>query len=106
MNKIIIINKKDNIGGWKKFYIGRSSPLGNPFSIDSYFGTGCGRIAAVREYRIWLREMISKNDYAVMTELSKMREALMLSDIALECWCYPMMCHGGVIKEYLETGKI
>ena len=107
MNKILIINKKNkNEGNYLKFYIGRPSALGNPYMIESWMGEGCGRIAAIREYRTYLREQIIEGSQQVCAELLRMHNALKEGDVALECWCAPMMCHGEVIKEYLETGKI
>ena len=104
MNKIHIINKRDNINTYEKFYIGRPSPLGNPYEIDNK--NGITRTQVIREYRIYLREAIKASNPKICIELIRMREALQLGDIALECWCAPMMCHGEVIKEYLETGKV
>jgi len=105
MNKILIINKKNkNEGNYLKFYIGRPSVLGNPFEISEH--RGITRTGVIREYREYLREHIIQGNQQMCAELLRMHNALKEGDIALECWCAPMMCHGEVIKEYLETGKL
>jgi len=107
MNKIKITNKESQRAGYKRFYIGRVSPLQNDNMIDSYMGEGCGRIAAIREYRTDLRKKLEANDCnPAIIEIALIKKALSEGNVQLDCHCAPMMCHGEVIKEYLETGKI
>lgn len=104
MGNIIITRKESQREGYKRFYIGRPSPLGNPYELNAL--SGLTRTAAIREYRIWLRQQIAEDNQQVINKLTEIKIALLDSDVALDCHCTPMICHGEVIKEYLETGKI
>lgn len=85
-------------------YIGRPSPLGNPFKIP----LDGNREEVIKKYREWLEKEIEKT-YAN----SRARRALFdlyilakTTNIELECWCAPQACHGDVIKEFIENGKV
>jgi hypothetical protein len=106
MNEIIITRKEKHREGYKRFYIGRPSPLQNDNPIASYAGEGCGRMAAIREYKKDLRQKMINQDDAVMQEIYNMQLELLVGPIQLDCHCAPALCHGEVIKEYLETGKL
>lgn len=88
-------------------YIGRPSPLGNPFTHKR--GTTkadfvvASREEAVREYKKWLINKIIQKDKAVIDELKRLKRiAIKKGELKLGCWCAPKACHGDVIKEILE----
>lgn len=87
-------------------YIGRGSPLGNPYSHQE--GTSApykvaSREEAIEKYRIWLREQIKKPNFKVIEELDRLLyKAISEGELKLRCYCAPAPCHGDVIKEYLE----
>lgn len=92
---IIIVNKHHNKSGE---YIGRGSPLGNPFVIGQH-GT---REQVIAKYRQWLQEQIDKKNPVVLDELNRLgNKAIDDKGLALQCFCYPKPCHGEVIKEKL-----
>ena len=79
-------------------YIGRPSPLGNPFVI----GEDGDRIQVIAKYEKWLRKKIKEKNKKVMDRLT----ALFMfvdddEDLELWCWCAPLPCHGDVIKKIL-----
>jgi len=87
-------------------YIGRGSPLGNPYShLENT--TALYKVAtreeAIEKYRIWLREQIKKPNFKVIEELDRLLyKAISEGNLKLRCFCAPAPCHGDVIKEYLE----
>lgn len=92
---IIIVNKHHGKSGE---YIGRGSPLGNPFVIGKH-GT---REQVITKYAIWLQEQIDKCNPVVLDELNRLgNKAIDEKGLALQCFCYPKPCHGEVIKEKL-----
>lgn len=92
---IIIVNKHHGKSGE---YIGRGSPLGNPFVIGKH-GT---REQVIAKYKVWLQEQIVKGNPVVLDELNRLgNKAIDEKGLALQCFCYPKPCHGEVIKEKL-----
>lgn len=75
-------------------YVGRPSPLGNPFSHLDLPNTirRADLVEAVESYREWLWGKIKSQDSAVMTALGALTEKSILG-----CWCKPKLCHGDVI---------
>mgnify|MGYP005803167945 FL=1 len=92
---IIIVNKHHGKSGE---YIGRGSPLGNPFVI----GKDGTREQVRAKYRGWLNEQIMRKNPVVLDELNRLgNKAIDEKGLALQCFCYPKPCHGEVIKEKL-----
>lgn len=92
---IIIVNKHHGTSGE---YIGRGSPLGNPFVI----GKDGTREQVIAKYEVWLQEQIDKGNPVVLDELNRLgNKAIDEKGLALQCFCYPKPCHGEVIKEKL-----
>lgn len=86
-------NEKDFDG--KVVYIGRGSVFGNPFIMKDE--TMEERLKVINEYeemfysdegkeiRVACKNLVDKHD-----------------DICLMCWCYPLSCHGDILREYME----
>ena len=92
---ITIVNKHHGKSGE---YIGRGSPLGNPFII----GKDGSREQVIAKYRVWLNEQIMRKNPIVLDELNRLgNKAIDEKGLALQCFCYPKPCHGEVIKEKL-----
>lgn len=92
---ITIVNKHHGKSGE---YIGRGSPLGNPFII----GKDGSREQVIAKYRVWLNEQIMRKNPVVLDELNRLgNKAIDEKGLALQCFCYPKPCHGEVIKEKL-----
>jgi Domain of unknown function (DUF4326) len=80
-------------------YIGRPSPLGNPFVI----GRDGDRAEIIRKYERWLIDRIfvasitpQKLAFLSLVDAYERGEAL-----NLECHCAPLPCHGDVIKKLI-----
>ena len=68
-------------------YIGRGTPLGNPYTVDE-LGVG----DALDLYRTWLWGKIRKNDPSVYAEMRAITP-----ETLLVCSCKPRPCHGDVV---------
>lgn len=78
-------------------YVGRGSPLGNPYRIDHRTGevfdpmgdrVGFGVGDALRLYRVWLHEKLTAEDARVMVAMRSIGP-----DTLLVCSCAPKPCH-------------
>jgi len=69
-------------------YIGRGSPLGNPFPITDEMP----RESSIEAYDHWLDQQIASGRPSVLTALRGLNE-----ESALVCSCAPLPCHGEVI---------
>lgn len=67
-------------------YIGRGTPLGNPFTVAEY-----GK-DALALYRAWLWEKLKQRDDMVLGAMRAIRP-----DTPLVCSCKPRPCHGDVV---------
>lgn len=96
--EIQIVNRhKDRVpASIPKFYIGRPSPLGNPFPLSEYT-----REDSIAKYEIWLRAEIKKFGNKAYPAIGNIVEMLMnvSCTVALECFCAPQACHGDVIRK-------
>lgn len=95
MAKITVVNKHHGVSG---VYIGRGSPLGNPFPINNV--AGMTRSVVIDLYKDWLLKKITNNDPAVCKALNQIAGlAQQPEGVALQCFCKPHPCHGDVIRE-------
>lgn len=86
-------------------YIGRGSPLGNPFSHKK--GTKAdfvveSRDAAIQHYWAWLDQRIAERDPTVMRALADVYDRAKFGNVNLVCFCAPLKCHGEVIAEVVS----
>jgi hypothetical protein len=78
-------------------YVGRPSPLGNPFVL----GKDGDRETVVAKYLEWLRAEWKKNG-PVKAELLRLAKVAEQGDLELTCWCAPQACHADKIKQAIE----
>lgn len=98
---ITVVNTHDREASRGAEYIGRGSPLGNPFKLVGAGGTYT-RDDSVATYEQWLRKRIAERDSAVCTELNRLFKLARQGSLKLRCFCAPKRCHGDVIKQVLE----
>lgn len=80
-------------------YIGRGSPLGNPFKIVA---NGYTRAQVISMYEEWLKNQILNGNKAIISEINRLLNIAANGDLILRCYCAPLPCHGDVIKKFLE----
>lgn len=79
-------------------YIGRPSPLGNPFVI----GADGTREEVIAKYAGWLDNALCEGGVPQDREFSRLRAKLMdTGSLTLVCYCAPKACHGDIIKARL-----
>ena len=93
--KIDVVNKHHGKTGE---YIGRGSPLGNPFPITKELP----RDEAIAKYEIWLNEQIQEQNPVVLRELERIGAMALNGSLVLQCFCSPLPCHGHVIKKVIH----
>lgn len=92
----ITVGKKWDKGA---VYVGRPSPLGNPFVLtdESRRDEVCDR------YETWLRSKVEQGDPAVLKELRRLYRLAQDGPVVLGCYCAPRRCHADSIKRFLES---
>ena len=98
---LITIGKK-----WDKdaIYIGRGSPLGNPFAMKDMSQEERDRVCDA--YIVWFNTKLVERDQLVMSELSRLHSLAKEKPITLGCFCAPKRCHGETIKAFLDMHGI
>lgn len=104
---IKVVNKRKHVAGANDFYIGRGSPLGNPFTHRELEETlaqyKCDtREEAIAGYEKYIEDKIRKRDVKVCDELNRIFIAAKKGDVNLVCYCKPKSCHGDTIKRIIE----
>jgi len=91
---IRVANRKNTREGR---YVGRPTPLGNPYRVEAF-----GREGAVRRYRDRFARVKGEEKVArVLAALE--REAETRKTLTLLCWCTPELCHAEVVAEEIAS---
>jgi hypothetical protein len=93
---ITIRNKKHGARG---IYVGRPSPLGNPFPLHCE----AERVAVISDYEDWFAEQLLDPRSAASIEMSRLVALVRKQDICLVCWCAPKACHADIVKRTIEA---
>ena len=83
----------------KGIYIGRGTPLGNPFRVKPWGPYERG--ASIPHYRKWLKDRLRAKDPEVCGMMNRLWRVAKAGDLDLVCSCAPKACHGHVIREVL-----
>ena len=96
---VAVINKRRNPEvSSPAIYIGRSSPLNNPFKMSKTVD----REEMLARYAAWLDAQITEPASAAACEMARLHAILEeRGELTLVCWCAPLPCHGDVIRERL-----
>lgn len=79
-------------------YIGRGSPLGNPFLI----GFDGNRDEVCKRYEQWFADRVAAGDLAVLAELRRLYRLANAEELVLGCYCAPSRCYGETVKRFLD----
>jgi hypothetical protein len=77
----------------------RRTPLGNPYQIATH--NIQTRNESIARFAASFSTIISHP--AAKSYFNLIRDALLISDVALGCHCYPDPCHTSVIIDYLKS---
>ena len=97
--EITVLNKRelsDPLPGVARVYVGRPSPLGNPFVL----GRDGDRDTVVAKYRRWLHANLDNPE--VKRALHDLLYQARQGPLELVCWCAPQACHADVIRRCLQ----
>lgn len=97
---IRIVNKKTHISesGWIDVYIGRGSPLGNPFPITPTDSRG----KVCDKYHDYFYDRVFTPGSPIREEVIRIyRLAMEGYNINLICFCAPLRCHGETVLGFL-----
>ena len=110
---IIVYNRtqEDHSSSKFNFYIGRGSPVGNPFTHKSLGYTKAEFQLPTREKAIEAYEMYFDAMYGTDENFTKYIDLIYAAyktgeDVYLECYCKPKACHGDVIVDKLRCRLI
>lgn len=78
-------------------YIGRGSPLGNPFKLTPNEPRG----STLVRYKAYLDQKILAGDSKITSELNRLYNKGKREPLNLVCFCAPKPCHGDIIKATL-----
>jgi hypothetical protein len=92
---MLIINKYKN-PTTKGIYIGRGSPLGNPYPITEEQP----RDYVIDKYEKYLIDRIINKDYIIINAINNLNK-----DSTLICFCSPKRCHGEIIEKIYNELK-
>ncbi len=85
--------------GARGIYVGRPSPLGNPFAMQGE----ATRSAVIRDYEDWLAEQLLDPCSAASIELHRLAALARKQDLCLVCFCAPKACHADMIRRTIEA---
>jgi len=107
---IKVVNKHTHKPTKNDIYIGRGSSLGNKWSSKEsskdYVVKTDSREESVRKYKNWFLKKVSEREKKVMESLRKiLKREQETGEVNLVCYCKPKLCHGDVIKSFLERIK-
>jgi hypothetical protein len=91
-----------------RIYIGRGSPLGNPYSHKEHTKANFvvpHREAAVAAYEALLIQTVedpTQSGSAFTEALRDICRHALRGPVELVCFCKPQSCHGDVIKAFIE----
>jgi hypothetical protein len=89
------------------FYIGRGSPLGNPYTSIKDRKTKAeyvcdSRDESIERYEIYINEQIKNKNKDICSVLNNIYLKALTGDVYLVCFCHPKSCHGDIIKKIVE----
>lgn len=97
---INVVNKRAHKPSAGDEYVGRPSPLGNPFShlAVSIAKYQCAtRDESIAKFAVWLDEQL-KSDTPARREIERLQAKWHeTGTLTLVCWCKPASCHGDII---------
>ena len=100
MRSTIYVSRCSDI---RSTYIGRPSPLGNPFVLENEED----RDLICDTYDSWLNEQVAKGNKAVIDELMRLKQLNKTQGyLVLGCYCFPKRCHGDSIKRLLDMEQL
>lgn len=107
---IIVVNKKNHVSTENDIFIGRGSPLGNPYTslpvgVETKAEFRCeSREESLRKFNEYIQDKIKNKDKTICNELNRIWSIVKSGKpVNLVCYCVPQPCHGNIIKKIIES---
>lgn len=89
-------------------YIGRGSPLGNPFTSIQDRNTKAkfvvkNRTESIRMFEDYLTNQILSKNKDICDYLNFIYLKSKNGNVSLSCYCSPKKCHGDVVKKIIDS---
>lgn len=78
-------------------YVGRPSPLGNPYALER----DGSREQVIAQYRRWLWTQLQRPGSPQERKLRRLLAQARTGELELLCWCAPLPCHAEVVRSAL-----
>jgi len=102
---INVVNKRTHVRTTHDIFVGRGSALGNPWDwkeqTTAPLKCSC-RAEAIANYIKYLDEKIAARDPDILFALNSILREARKGDVNLVCYCAPLDCHAGYIKQLVE----
>jgi len=96
---ITVVNKHHGAAG-VGHYVGRGSPLGNPFIMIPH--GEFSREEAIRHHSNWFSQQVEQGNVQIISELRRLAKiAINDGELKIQCFCTPKSCHATTIKNLL-----
>lgn len=105
---IQVVNKYKTEPSNHDVYIGRGSPLGNPYTSMKGRETKAqfvcdSREESVAKYKDYIISKIRERDSKICGEIKRIHNMSKSNEVNLVCFCKPKPCHGDIILSILNT---
>ena len=104
---INVVNKRYHKSTPLDVPIHRGFALGNPWTHikgETKALYQCEtREESIEKYKVWFDEQIASKNQEVLDVLRKIYKMAKVGDVNLVCYCFPLKCHGQIIKNYVES---
>lgn len=92
-----------HVGNPKGQYIGRGTPLGNPFKVEK----GRTKRQALDQFRKWALNTLQDQNHPFTVAAKDVKQRHDAGEeVKLICSCPPTACHGDVLIELIEEGYV
>ncbi len=97
MFKLTVVNKHKVRNA--DFYLGRGSPLGNPFIINDHQD----RDKVCDLYEEYFKKVVNDRDKNLV--INQTEQKLLFKDVTIGCFCKPQRCHLDTVKEHIDKKR-
>ena len=93
--QVVIGKVRQNLEGYTPVYIGRGSPLGNPWPISQYRT----RDMVCDRHAVYFEEQVKLKGSPINKEMQRLVRLILKGEkLLLQCFCVPKRCHGETVK--------
>lgn len=103
---MIKVVNKGSYEGTDEVYVGRPTPLGNPYTHEESSVASFKvdtREEAVEMYKVWIAEQLKDQNSEAYAEFESLVEFYCdFGELTMSCWCDPLPCHAHILADMIE----